>query len=515
MGERGLTRRDILKAGAAAGALASLESLAAPARVLERALAAPTSCGSLSEIEHVVIFINENRSFDSYYGTYRGVRGFHDKRVPVLTDGSGKSAFYQPFPGAAGEPYGGHLLPFRFDTAHGGECVNDITHEWAATHECWNGGAMDGFLATHLRANGLRDGPNTMGYYTREDLPFFHALADAFTICDQYHCSVLGPTDPNRLYTMSAWIDPEGVAGGPALQTLVTNRAQQFGKFTWRTYPEQLQAAGVSWKVYTTPDGDYGDDVLPYFKAYHEDPALAANAFAPQFPADFLADCADGTLPQVSWVLCSLLQSEHPPAPVTYGEVALAQILEGLLANPAIWEKTALLATYDENGGFFDHVPPPTAPPGTPGEYLSVEPLPEAAGGIRGPIGLGFRVPMLVISPFSRGGFVCSHTFDHTSVLRFLEARFGAEVPNLSKWRRSHTGDMTAAFNLAAPAEPAVPPLPKPSLADPRVLASDCPTQAPDTGSAEFPTVQGYPLPGAPQPLPPQEKGQPKRPSGC
>jgi phospholipase C len=486
-----------------------------PAKILERALATPAMCGPISAIEHVVIFINENRSFDSYYGTYRGVRGFGDHKVPTLSDGSGLNIFHQPFPGSAGEPYGGHLLPFHFDTKNGGECVNDISHEWAAMHECWNGGAMDGWVSTHLQANGLRDGPNTMGYYTREDLPFFHALADAFTICDNYHCSVLGPTDPNRLYTLTATIDPDGKNGGPSLQTLVSNREQQFGKFTWRTYPEQLQAAGVSWKFYSTPDGDYGDNVLPYFKAYNEDPKLAANAFTPQFPSDFIADCAAGTLPQVSWILCSLVQSEHPPAPVTYGEVALAQILEALTGNKSLWEKTALFATYDENGGFFDHVPPPVPPAGTPGEYLTVDPLPAIAGGIRGPIGLGVRVPMLVVSPFTRGGLVCSKTFDHTSLLRFLETRFGPEVANLSKWRRKHTGDMTAAFNMAAQPDPSVPALPSPSLADPRVLGSDCPTQAPDTGSAEFPSVKGYPVPAPPQAMPAQEKGRTRRPSGC
>src|SRR5947207_12032238 len=111
----GLTRRDLLRAGAGAGMLAGFETLAAPARVLDKVLAAPTACGPLTDIEHVVIFINENRSFDSYFGTYRGVKGFHSKALP-LNDGSGKNIFYQPLPGEAGEPYGGHLLPFHFDT---------------------------------------------------------------------------------------------------------------------------------------------------------------------------------------------------------------------------------------------------------------------------------------------------------------------------------------------------------------------------------------------------------------
>jgi phospholipase C len=158
-------------------------------------------------------------------------------------------------------------------------------------------------------------------------------------------------------------------------------------------------------------------------------------------------------------------------------------------------------------------VPPPVAPKGTTGEYLTVDPLPSDAAGVAGPIGLGFRVPLLVVSPYSRGGFVCSNTFDHTSLLRFLETRFGTEVPNLSAWRRSVTGDLTAAFNFTQP-DTSVPQLPSPSLADPRVLGSDCPRNAPDTGDESFPTVVGYPLPPPPQTMPGQEPGKPRRPSG-
>ena len=509
---RGLTRRDVLRAGVAAGALLGLESLS-QGQVLERVLAAPAACGKLKDVEHVVIFINENRSFDHYFGGYPGVRGFADPTALPLNDGSGLSIFAQPFKGAAGVPYGGHLRPFHYDTNQMGECTNDITHEWAALHKCWNGGKLDKFLEVHLDDNGQRDGPGTMGYYKRSDLPFYYALADAFTICDAYHCSLIGPTDPNRLYSMSATIDPAGKAGGPLLETLVTNRNSKLGAFSWTTYPEQLQTAGISWKIYATPDGNAGDNVLPYFKQYQSNASLAAKALGPSFPAEFQADCAAGTLPQVSWVLASLVDSEHPPAPVTYGEAAVSQMLGPLTSNASLWAKTAVFITYDENGGFFDHVPPPVAPPGTPGEFLTVNPLPADAGGIPGPIGLGFRVPMLVVSPFARGGFVCSDTFDHTSILRFLETRFGPEVPNLTAWRRSVTGDLTSAFNFASP-NTAVPSLPSPSRADPRVLASDCPTQAPDTGNPSFPSVQGYPLPTAPQTMPGQDPGSPKRPSG-
>jgi phospholipase C len=494
-----LTRRELVGAGVAAGAF-----LFSPWKTLERALAMPAACGPLANIEHVVFLINENRSFDSYFGTYKGVRGFADT--------TNRKAFSQAFPGTAGAPYGGKLLPFHFDTNAQGECVDDIDHSWGVQHHAWNGGTNAAFLSAHLQSNGLRDGPNTMGYYERGDLPFFHALADAFTICDGYHCSVIGPTDPNRLYSMSATIDPSGVSGGPILSTSST-RAERLGKLTWTTMPEQLNTRSVTWKVYGGPDANFGDNVLPYFRNYQLNAGLAANAFTPTFPGTFEADCAAGTLPQVSWILAPLLQSEHPPAPVTYGEVAAAQVLDALVSNPDVWAKTALFITYDENGGFFDHLPPPVAPKGTKGEWLTVDPLPADASGVAGPIGLGFRVPLLVVSPYARGGFVCSSTFDHTSLIRFLETRFGTEVPNLSAWRRSVTGDLTAAFNFVKP-DTSVPSLPSPSLADARVLASDCPSNAPDAGDESFPTVVGYPLPAPPQTMPKQESGTPRRPSG-
>jgi phospholipase C len=237
--------------------------------------------------------------------------------------------------------------------------------------------------------------------------------------------------------------------------------------------PEQLQARGITWKVYGSADGNFGDNVLPYFKQYWSNPQLNANALSPSFPGTFQADVASGDLPQVSWVLAPLIASEHPPAPEIYGELVAAQVLDTLVSNPSVWAKTALFITYDENGGFFDHVPPPTPSQGTAGEYLTVSPLPSDASGVAGPIGLGFRVPMLVVSPFSRGGFVCKETFDHTSTLRFLEKRFGAEVPNLTSWRRSVTGDLTGAFNFAS-VNASVPSLPQPSAADNRITTSSC-----------------------------------------
>jgi phospholipase C len=153
----------------------------------------------------------------------------------------------------------------------------------------------------------------------------------------------------------------------------------------------------------------------------------------------------------VSWIIPPIGYDEHPPSPPALGEAFTDQLLRTLLSNEKVWSKTVLFHMYDENDGLFDHVPPPVAPPGTAGEYVTVDPLPATAGGVAGPIGLGFRVPMLVISPFSRGGRVCSQTFDHTSQLRFLEERFGVRAPNISAWRRRTVGDLTATLDLSRP----------------------------------------------------------------
>jgi phospholipase C len=511
-----LTRREVLAAGVTGGAALGAASLLANP-LIRGVLAAGPTCGRLTDIEHVVILVQENRSFDHYLGGYRGVRGFADPAVPGLGDGSGLSILAQP--GYPGGFDGDHLYPFHLDSFRNGECTHDISHGWGPQHGYWNGGRLDGFVRGHIAVDGAAYGPLTMGYYTRADLPFVHALADAFTVCDRYHCSVLGPTDPNRLYTMAASLDPAGTHGGPILSTSGT-RLDRFGTLTYTTMPEQLEARGVSWKVYASPDGNYGDNVLPYFKNILGNPGLAARALVPTFPGTFQLDCALGALPQVSWVLAPLLQSEHPPAPPELGELATAMVVNALAGNPSLWARTALFVTYDENGGFFDHVPPPVPPPATAGEFLGVSTLPAAAAGVAGPIGLGFRVPMLVISPFSRGGLVCSDVFDHTSLLRFIETRFGAEVPNLSAWRRGAVGDLTTAFNFAAP-NSSVPALPQPSALDPRVTTAGCLANTvglvgdtiPGLGSITGTVVQHYPVTVNSTP-PPQEPGTARRPSG-
>ncbi len=173
----------------------------------------------------------------------------------------------------------------------------------------------------------------------------------------------------------------------------------------------------------------------------------------------------------MSWIHGPIVQCEHPATAPQWGENLVKTILDILTSNPAVWASTLFILNYDENGGFFDHVPPPTAPAGTPGEYLSVNPLPAAAGGVAGPVGLGFRVPCILMSPFTRGGFLSSDTFDHTSTLRFIETRFGVPVPNLSAWRRAATGDLTTALALGRAPIKAKPFLPAAPLTEPQVDA--------------------------------------------
>jgi phospholipase C len=465
----GITRRELLQAGVGAGVGAGALALGANP-LIQQALARKLPPGELSDIEHVVILIQENRSFDHYFGMLPGVRGFADPSAP-------RSIFEQTGYPQAG--YDGVLMPFHPEggPTPGERCFPDITHSWVPQHESWDNGAMDGFVRTHLAVDGEEAGPATMGYYTREDIPFYYALAESFTICDNYHCSVLGPTYPNRLMSMSASIDPEGRGGGPLVETYEDFEYLK-GRFTWTTMPEQLSAAGVSWKVYTGAELGYEDNVLEFFENFQTNPELKARGIEPVYPNDFVADLKNEELPQVSWINTSALQTEHPGySSAKVGEFVVENLMARLHKHGA-WDKTALFLTWDENGGFFDHVPPPVPPPGTTGEYLTVPDITGNDGGITGPIGLGFRVPLLIISPFSRGGFLSSDTFDHTSLLRFLETRFGVEVPNLSQWRRETTGDLTSAFNFVQPRDGRGR-LPKVTLTPEELTAGACETVTP------------------------------------
>jgi phospholipase C len=428
----GLTRRRLLAEATALSGVAALSGVggagvlpASLRRALADTLTEPPR-GSLRDIEHIVILMQENRSFDHYFGTMPGVRGLADPDAIRLPGGG--PVFRQPYPGHAQ----GYLAPFRLDTATtSAQATPGTDHSWLTQHQAWNQGAMDQWV----RAKG----PFTMGYFTRADIPFHWALAQAFTICDRYHCSVFGPTSPNRLYMWTGMIDPKGTGGGP-----VTDDSPAYNNVTlsWTTYPERLERAGVSWQVYQEED-NYDDNALAWFRQIAGAPVSSPlwQRGMRRGPAGwFEADARAGRLPQVSWLVAPTAQSEHPAYFPAAGAEYIAAKLDAIASREDLWRTTLFILTYDENDGLFDHVPPPVAPRGAPGEYVGGE-----------PIGLGFRVPAIVVSPWSAAGRVCSDVLDHTSLIRVIEKRFGVREPNISAFRRRTCGDFTTALRFSGP----------------------------------------------------------------
>lgn len=428
-----LTRRRFMMGAACAAATGTASALLPP--TLRRALLAGEWYGasklhSLRDIRHVVVLLQENRSFDHYFGTLSGVRGFADRTAMKLS--TGRSVFYQP---DSANPRG-YLLPFHLDThTTSAQRIPSTSHDWSTQHAAWNHGAMDGWLAAHCKADGA-SGPYCMGYYERPDVPFHYALADTFTLCDAYFCSVLGPTYPNRMYWMTGTLDPTGKGGGPMTSSMVPRDG-----FTWTTYPERLEMAGVPWQVYR--EGDRMKlDVLRDFRRFRDapkgSPLYERGAIEAGVSGQFEYDAAHDRLPAVSWIIPPIEQSEHPDYMPAIGAAFIASKLDAIASNLDVWSKTVVILGYDENDGLFDHVTPPTPPPGTPREFVD-----------NVSIGAGFRVPCTVISPWTVGGWVCSEPFDHTSVLRFLERFTGVREPNISEWRRRTFGDLTAPLRVA------------------------------------------------------------------
>jgi len=451
------SRRTFLKLMASGAFSASFP--ASIARALE--IPANDRTRSINDVEHIVVLMQENRSFDHYFGTLRGVRGFGDPRAVNLPNGD--PVWYQP-----GGP--GYVLPFRPEASNAEFVfIEDVAHDWNTTHNAFNKGANDQWIS--------QKGVASMVYFNRQDISFHYALADAFTICDSYHCSLLGPTDPNRYHMWTGWVGNDGNGGGPVIDNAEAG-------YDWHTYPERLTQAGISWKVYQDMGdgldgsdywgwtsnayiGNFGDNSLLYFHQYqnaapgsalYESALRATNVkvsgnLVDQFRADVMAN----RLPRVSYIVAPEAFSEHPNWAANYGAWYISQFLDALTSNPKVWSKTALFLTWDENGGFFDHIVPPT-PPESPAQGLSTVPIeneifPGNASDASGPYGFGVRVPMLVISPWSKGGYACSEVFDHTSIIRFIEERFAQDNPslietNITPWRRAVTGDLTSAFDF-------------------------------------------------------------------
>jgi phospholipase C len=422
-----LSRRQLLRgAGKLAAAAAALRLM--PPNVQRMLAQQPPARITLKDIKHVVMLMQENRSFDHYFGTLAGVRGFGDTAALQLS--TGQSVFYQPDDKNPQK----YLLPFHLDTrASSAQKIPSTSHAWDVQHEAWNHGKMDQWLPAHRKADGVH-GPYCMGYHTREDIPFHFALAESFTICDAYHCSVMGPTWPNRMYWMTGTIDADGRHGGP----IIDNTSPKNG-YTWTTYAERLEKAGISWKVYQQQD-NYGCNLLEIFRVFQDakkGSSLHSKGMIRGLEGQFEYDAIHDKLPAVSWIIPTSYQSEHPDYMPADGAAFVASKIDAIAANPDVWAKTVFILNYDENDGIFDHVAPPVPPAGTPGEFVH---------GL--PIGGGFRVPCIIVSPWTSGGLVCSNQFDHTSVLQLLEEFTGVREPNISEWRRQTFGSLSAALRL-------------------------------------------------------------------
>jgi phospholipase C len=509
-----MNRRKFLQMSAGAGAaMGMLPPLIAKALAVD----AHNRTKSIKDVEHIVILMQENRSFDHYFGTLKGVRGFGD-RFPIPLE-SGKRAFLQ----SDGTK---EIGPYRADKkTMNAALINGTPHDFPDTQAAWNQGKY-GFWPQFKT-------PYSMAYYTREEIPFQYALAESFTISDAYHCSIATGTDPNRIVFWSGSnFNPEKRAAGinctdqdsepcnlrcwPELDPKTKKPGHmpepgytyQGSSFQWDTIPDVLEKARVSWRIYQDPNDNWqgamhGCLAFESFRTAKPGSAMYENGMRHWSIDDLTKHVKENTLPQVSWILPTQIQSEHPSGPSSpnRGGDFTHQVLTAITANPEVWSKTIFFLTFDENDGLFDHLPAPAVPSynidGTlagkstldiAGMYFDNDkgterfPNPFYAsstkaaglpvktriyqdkrdtitGNIR-PWGLGPRVPMYIVSPWSKGGWVDSQVTDHTSVGQFLEKRFGVHIPAISPWHRSVCGDLTSAFDFVNPNDPKFPPLP-------------------------------------------------------
>jgi phospholipase C len=385
--------------------------------------------GSIKSVNHVVIFVQENRSFDHYLGhlnEYRGSLGFSTDvdGLPANTSNIGYNT-------------NKYISSFHLVT----ECTEDLSAFWNEDHLDFNlhnptsdVPMMDGFAYTagkfasdeNKNDNGnYKDtiGARAMGYYTAEDLPFYYFMASQFATSDRWFSPVFSRTQANRMYLLAA--TSQGYVYPPA------------GSLSAKTIFEDLDGAGVSWKIYET---DPGGTYFTYFPAYysqHQANIVPASQFA--------TDAANGTLPAVALIESGYNSQldEHPTNPVQKGEIYAASFINALMNSPS-WKDSVFFQTWDEDGGFYDHVPPLDAvnpdgimpkalkPTDFPGDFTRT----------------GFRVPLMVISPFAKKGYVSHTPTDYTAMLKFIETRWN--LPPLTK-RDAQQIDMTEFFDWSAP----------------------------------------------------------------
>ncbi|PWR22814.1 phosphocholine-specific phospholipase C [Zavarzinia aquatilis] len=503
------SRRNFLKTTATLAGASAAATVFPSAIQQALAIDANNATKSIKDVEHIVILMQENRAFDHYFGTFPGVRGFGDRfSIPLA---GGRSVWEQS--------NGTRIItPYHLDQSAGNaQRVSGTPHSWDNAQAAWDHGRMANW-PTYKQ-------DQSMGHYEKAELEFQWALANAFTLCDNYHCGIHAGTNPNRLYH---WTGCSGAsaAGVAAVTNEWDSLDSSANGYTWKTYPERLEEAGIDWKVYQNLPNNFTDNPLAGFRQYRKanevyntssgfpwlpytkvlnDKAPLYKGISNTMPfggllAEFATDVKLGILPQVSWIVAPDTYSEHPgPSSPVQGAWYIQETLKALTAVPEVWSKTVLIINFDENDGFFDHVPSPAVfsrnPDGSAAgattmksdlvaaEYFT-HPAPEGTTGQPSPdgrpYGPGPRVPCYVVSPWSKGGWVASETFDHTSVLRFIEARFGVAESNISPYRRAISGDLTSCFDFVNP-NAAVPTLPKRSKlsADALRVSQDLKDQVP------------------------------------
>jgi phospholipase C len=343
-------------------------------------------------VDHVVVVMMENRSFDHYLGSLSLEEGW---AIDGLTG-------EEQNPDLAGSPVG--VFPLAEP------CQSDPPHGWSSSHQQFAEGANDGFVREHESRVGESQGDWVMGYYRRDRLPVHYALADAFAVPERWFCSVLGPTWPNRFF---------GHAGTSMGRT--GNSLPSSG-FTDTTVYRALEEGGEDWRYYYTD--------VPFIGLLkdHWDGGRVRPV------TDFFSAAERGDLPAFTWIDPGFgFNDDHPPHHPGLGQIFLGSIYEALARSPA-WERCLLVITYDEHGGFFDHVPPPTT-----------EDDREAEGFDR----VGFRVPSLLVGPWVRQG-VDATFYDHTSVLAYVCERFGLEPWNRRIAAANSIGSVLDAERMAA-----------------------------------------------------------------
>ena len=424
----------------------------------------------LKNVKHIVLFMQENRAFDHYFGTMAGVRGFQDPNVHVSKN-TGKDVFHQPVSGGMSKVGMDvkpdyyppkdvtELLPWHI-TYQGGDykertqCMVAGTNDWRQNHAAWNNGQIDRWAMDNT--------PYSLGYYRRQDIPTQYALAGNFTIADSYYESVISSTDPNRASWFSGSINVNGSAvggdnvklGGPVIDNnedprcLTADDGSPFScrPLKWKTVPEYLFDANITFQVYQDKD-NFGDDTLvgwdQYQKAAKHKTQLAKQAVSHPGLHRFVQDAMDGTLPEVSYVVAPMELSEHPPYTPKDGAWIQTLVANAVMKGKS-WDSTVLFYSFDETGGWADHVVAPLPPQDTPGEWIT-DPYNKTLGKV--PTGPGFRVPFYAVSPWSRNGGVFTEHAAHESQILFLEEWAKANgkpfhTKEMNSWRRQHLSNL-------------------------------------------------------------------------